>query len=102
MLSDEERDYLRYLQRSTTAPHRKARRARAILLLAKANRFRTLLPSLAYLVDMCCDGGSGFSRNDAEGCLIWHVQGVSLSFPREVATHVVKIACEMPDLFVMV
>lgn len=64
----------------------------------RASRFRISPPLSACLEGTSCDGDDDFSNTDAMDYSIFRDQGVPLSFPPEAAVHIVKLACQMPDL----
>ncbi len=65
--------------------------------LRRNNQSRILLCWLICLQDTYGAGGDDFSKTAALGWAICPVPAARRSFPPEVAIHVVKLACEMPD-----
>src|SRR5439155_10078218 len=49
-------------------------------------------------VTPCASGSSASARSGSRGCTTFRAPAARRSFPPEVALHVVKIACERPDL----
>src|SRR5687768_7795925 len=97
-LSPTERETLERWQRSTTIAAGLARRGKIILLLATGHSHTHVAQAVGVQRTVVRKWARGFLRN------AWLVSPTPLAvapravFPPEVAIHVVRLACERPDL----
>jgi transposase len=86
------------LQRQTTAPAGLARRARAILLLAEGHSSVSVARTVGLSVRHVHKWRQRYAQQGLEGLHDQPRSGRPPKFSPGVALHLVKLACEMPDL----
>jgi hypothetical protein len=96
-LSHEERDDLERLARSYAAPHRSVVRAQTILELARGQSISAVSRELGRDRKIVRKWQGGSSGNGCEGWRTFLAAGGQPVFPPELAAHLVKLACELPD-----
>jgi transposase len=86
------------LQRKTTAPAGLVRRTRAVLLLADGHSSVSVAEKVGLWPRHVSKWGHRFSQHGVDGLLDKTRPGRKPKFAPSVALHLVKMACEMPDL----
>ncbi len=98
VLGPEERQTLERWQRSTTIAAGLARRGKIFLLLAAGSSQFAVAQAVGVQRTVVRQWAKRFLAQRVDGLADAHGRGAKGGFPPEVAIHVVRLACERPDM----